>query len=391
MASTNLNTEVLAALHELADTLARLNEHGSPQPAPHADAGDAIADLTQEAAKLSLSTGSQQVPISHYRTQPPALIEAYEHLSTACQYIHATSTKYTLVSKIDYEKEGGNLAVELRKGAELLAASTLTAFDPQTGCGPSVKRYIKQFTRGVIASIISLITSFEDGSALTGGKENQIGPQKTGAVWSACEQYQQLPRGNRNAMRRECMIWVRDCMDSIAEFEEIMALGEREEDDGDDENEETMEEEERYTAREMKVVKASVNVMKCTKNVLGLVLKACDCVGDVVEKANNNADQNATKELLQWINVLHELARKIGEGVTDFGILLYPPLDLKNEVPGANLGIQLKNQLQSLEQCVSSIDDCSVENYMSDEVKEAVEKLKNGVKARSEEVESAMS
>jgi methyl-accepting chemotaxis protein len=299
----------------------------------------------------------------------------------------------TLVSKIDYEKEGGNLAVELRKGAELIATATLAIFSAETGCGPSVKRYTKQYARGVVASLIALITSFHDGSALVGGKENQLGPQKTGAVWSACDAIQQLPKGNRNAMRRECMVWIRDCMESIAEFEEVMALGERE--DGD--------EEEMYTAEEMKIVKASVNVMKCTKNVLGLVLKACDCVGDYLENSkidepaiDATTTQDQKSEILQWIHQLHELARAIGEGVTDLGILLYPPLDLGNNASKSSLANQVNDQLQSLEGCVTSINEAStpisnmsMKSCMSDEVVEAVEKLINGVNTRSHEVQSA--
>ncbi|KAL7510606.1 hypothetical protein ACHAXN_007496 [Cyclotella atomus] len=398
MASANLNIEVLAVLTQLADTLSRLNEHASTPQTNDLGSESAIQEITQDTANLALSNEAQTphptpVHLTHYRTQPPSLVEAYTHISTGAQYIHATSTKYTLVSKIDYEKEGGNLAVELRKGAELIAAATLTVFSPETGCGPSVKRYVKQFARGVIASVISLITSFEDGTALAGGQSNQIGPQKTGAVWSACDAYVQLPKGNRNAMRRECMTWVRDCMDSTSEFEEVMNLGERE--DGNDE--ELTYEEEMYTAREMKIVKAAVNVMKCTKNVLGLVLKACDCVGDVIEMTNDTQHDESIShekrlEMLAWINQLHERARSLGEGVTDFGILLYPPLELNNKASESMLAQQLNLQLLSLERCVNCIGgDADVKMFMSEEVKETVEKLRSGVKARAAEVHSSMS
>jgi hypothetical protein len=394
MTSTNLNTEVLAVLTQLAGTLSRLNEHASSPPKNCHGSESVIQEITQATANLAISNEAKTphptlVKLTHYRTQPPSLVEAYTHLSTGAQYIHATSTKYTLVSKIDYKKEGGNLAVELRKGAESIAAATLTVFSPETGCGPSAKRYEKQFSRGVIASVISLITSFEDGTALAGGKNNQIGAQKTGAVWSACDAYAQLPKGNRNAMRRECMTWVRDCMESISEFEDVMNLGERE--DGNDE--ELTNEEELYTAREMKIVKSAINAMKCTKNVLGLVLKACDCVGDMIEI--NGRDQTISQEMkvemLAWINQLHEYARSLGVGVTDFGILLYPPLELNKNASESTLAQQLNLQLQLLEKCVSCIGDADLETFMSEEVKEAIEKLRIGVKARAAEVQSAMS
>ena len=413
--STNLNTEVLAALTRLEDTISRLNDRDSSSPQDNIQQPDttdsstknSIEEITQDASNISLSSPSllanntpplEHTHITHYKTQPPSLIEAYTLLSTASQYIHATSTKYTLVSKIDYQTQGGNLALELRKGIELLSTATLSIYSPESGCGRSVKRYVKQYSRGVLASVISLLQAFHDGEALIGGKENQVGPQKTGAVWSACDALQQLPKGNRNAMRRECMTWLRDCMESITEFEDMMNNGEREEvnDDGDYDGDY---EEEMYTAKEKIIVKAAINVMKCSKNVLGLVLKACDCVGDLSESDCKEHTQTQRLEMLQWISQLHELAREIGESVTNFGVLLYPPLDLESDAKTSEftLAKQLICQLERIEHCVSYIyEPCmpiskmSIKSCMSEEVVEAVEKLKNGVKARTAEVQSAM-
>lgn len=406
--STDLNIEVLAALTRLEDTLSRLNDRGSSPPRIHPPDTDSsrrntVEEITRHASDLSLSSADycnrppseESTQITHYKIQPPSLTEAYAHLSTAAQYIHATSTKYTLVSKIDYATQGGHLAVELRKGMELLSAATLSFYSREAGCGRSVKRYVKQYSRGVLASVISLLRAFQDGSA-SGGGENQIGAQKTGAVWSACDALRQLPRGNRNAMRRECMTWVRDCTESMTEFEDTMNSGEREEavDNGDYDGDY---EEELYTAREKAVVKAALNVMKCSKNTLGLVLKACDCVGDFSESDNDvqQTPDNQRLEMLQWISQLHELAREIGESVTDFGVLLYPPLDLDSEASEYTLAKQLTRQLQRIEQCVSYIyEPCtptskiSLRSCLSEEVVEAAEKLKNGVKARTAEVQS---
>ncbi|KAL3788818.1 hypothetical protein HJC23_006271 [Cyclotella cryptica] len=421
--SGNLNTKVLDALTRLAETLAQLDERGfkdvgesSSSPAQRLHGHEtAMDEITRTSAALTLSQADSNAPqstapttqLSHYRIQPPALVEAYALLTTGSQYIHATSTKYTLVSKIDYETEGGNLAVELRKGAELLGTATLAVFSPEMGCGPSAKRYVKQFSRGVIASVISLVEAFENGSAI-GGAENHVGAQKTGAVWSACDAIQQLPKGNRNSMRRECMVWIRDCMESVTEFEDIMKSGEREDAEGEDEDD--MIEEEMYTPVEMKIVRAAVNVMKCSKNVLGLVMKACDCVGECIENLTtsdsteipNSNDATVSRdnktEMLQWIYALHEVARSIGEGVTDFGILLYPPLDLSDSPTESSLSQQLNNQLQALEKCVTCIHDSSfplsgmsMQSCMSDEVVEMTERLLNGIKTRVAEVKSAMS
>jgi hypothetical protein len=197
-------------------------------------------------------------------------------------------------------------------------------------------------------------------------------------------------------------------MESVTEFEDIMNLGEREDDaEGGGEQEE----EDMYTSVEIKIVRAAVNVMKCSKNVLGLVMKACDCVGERIENIVTTSDltdvpksKDATitlhheAEMLEWISALHELARSIGEGVTDFGVLLYPPLEWNDSPRESDLHRQLNNQLQVLEKCVNCIRDASLprsgvsmQSCMSDEVVENTERLMNGIRTRVAEVESAMS
>lgn len=376
------------------------------------------------------------LPISHWRTLPSIVTEAYKLLTDGAEYIHATSTKYTLVGKVD-TKEGGNLAIELRKGAELIGTGTLLLYSQSHGSSRSLRHYIKQFSRGIILSVISLVQSFEDG--LAQGKPNDgnnVGAQKTGAVWAACDKLiNTLPRGNRAAMQRELMVWVRDCNESIEEFDEMLALGPR--DDDEAEEEENMMDEEQYTESEIKVANSSINVIKCSKNVLGLVLKTCECVGEHMDKiiiasekgkdnttsSQNNNDDTKKKEMLQWISNLHEIARTVGEGVTNVGILLYPPLDVakaseeeiqkwqdtkqKVTTSGSNctipsfgsttLGMQLEYQLYALAECVAVVNDAklsvsgdSIKDCLSKEATEGVERLTKAIAVRCNEVEEAI-
>lgn len=48
--------------------------------------------------------------LSHWRTLPPAISTAYDYITKGTEIVKATSTKYTLVGKID-AKEGSKLAV----------------------------------------------------------------------------------------------------------------------------------------------------------------------------------------------------------------------------------------------------------------------------------------
>mmetsp|Transcript_15647 Transcript_15647/g.31833 ORF Transcript_15647/g.31833 Transcript_15647/m.31833 type:complete len:559 (-) Transcript_15647:51-1727(-) len=516
----DLNAEVYEALTRLADSLAQLDERRDPLPTvasstspsstsptahdpPQSPVGgrnegnegggknSAENNITEHVASLKIqpkeeaTSGktsttedikhgnsndsalsetenifSTPLPLSHWRVLTTEVEAAYKLLNDGAEYIHATSTKYALVGKVD-SKEGGNLAVELRKGAELIGTGTLLLFSPTSGASRSLRHYVKQSSRAVIASVLSLIQSFEDGSAVKGvtfvdvknttsnekkihDNPNNVAAQKTGAVWSACESLQRsLPKGNRAAMRRELMVWVRDCKESIEEFEEIIELGPKLDSvsvgGGDGSNDRFVHEfqvDEQYSEREIGVAKAAVNVMKCSKNVLGLALKACECVGEKISEVpstekkitasdgNEHSAQNEVEkkeqneDMLQWISNLHELAREVGEGVTDFGILLYPPIDLTESNEGGclkedatsrhnglvipNLGTSkvgrcLQHQLNRLADCVMYIYDGtlsgsreSIQSCMSGEVTELTVKMTKAIQVRGTEVEQSI-
>mmetsp|Transcript_46680 Transcript_46680/g.98093 ORF Transcript_46680/g.98093 Transcript_46680/m.98093 type:complete len:511 (-) Transcript_46680:248-1780(-) len=475
----NLNGQVLEALTRLADTIAHLevasNNDAVTGDTTATDAAGEVSDLAKETASLKLNDADDAaeattssasptsdaspapskstltppaLPISHWRKLPLQAVSAYKILNDGAEYIHATSTKYTLVGKVD-SKEGGNLAVELRKGAELIGTGTLLFFSQPCGSSRSLRHYVKQSSRAVLASVISLVQSFEDGVSQGKARDgNNIGAQKTGAVWSACESMMRnLPKGNRTAMRRELMLWVRDCKESIEEFEEILSLGPLDDGGADGEDaEDAMMDEEQYREKEMKMAKVSVNVMKCSKNLLGMVLKTCECVGEHADKLSSEGDvgdasssqteqqsdsaqtgqkkkptKEKQKEMLQWISNLHEMARTVGEGVTNFGILLYPPLDSSNNheefekwqakksatffadecsIPSlgsTTLGLQLEHQLYALSECVMSVHNAtlttsgeSIQNCLSKEVTEEVARLTKAIKVRCNEVEEAI-
>jgi hypothetical protein len=77
------------------------------------------------------------------------------------------------------------------------------------------------------------------------------------------------------------------------------------------------------------MVQSAIHLMKSSKNVLGLILKACDCLGDCIEKIKA---KQVTRQQQQWEHdtaqtmtstMLLQLSRQIGDCMTDYGILLY--------------------------------------------------------------------
>merc|ERR1712038_1636606 len=114
--------------------------------------------------------------------------------------------------------------------------------------------------------------------------DDNVGAQKTGAVWSACDDIlSKLPRGNRACMRREIFTWVADCNETMQEFQDIVehssttSVGD---DDVDVDDEEDFVSEERYSSKELGIAIASLALIKCSRGILGLVLKACECAGE---------------------------------------------------------------------------------------------------------------
>ena len=275
-------------------------------------------------------------------------------------------------------------------------------------------------------STVALVKSFDDGLAFGAPHDgNNIGAQRTGAVWAACDNLRKvLPRGNRAAMRRELMVWVRDCSESIEEFGGILELGPRDDTSGGEE-EDCMIDEDQFTESEMDVARAAVNLMKCSKNVLALVLKACECAGEDVESFgatskdgveaaaegnSSESDLQRKEETLQCISNLHELGRTVGEGVTNFGVLLYPPLDNSSSieesigdatkslanvnvetdgvaVSTSPLSLQLERQLRAISECLGAIEE--LRSPITEEVRLAMERLEGALEVRREEIRKA--
>ena len=94
----------------------------------------------------------------------------------------------------------------------MISTAALLVHQPTIGCSRSLRKYIKQHSRGTVTAVISLIESFQSLKAM----DKNIGAQNTGVVWSQCDDIlTKLPKGNRAAMRREIFTWVGDCNETM--------------------------------------------------------------------------------------------------------------------------------------------------------------------------------
>jgi hypothetical protein len=309
--------------------------------------------------------------LSHYRQLPSDVKTAYDLMMQGAQVIHATSTKYTLVGKAA-ASEQYKLVADLLRGCELIGAGTHVFLQDDSGCSRSVRHSAVRAALAVFVNVLHLVECFEDGSVL---QDEKLGAQRTGAVWESTNTIsnQLLPQGNRNAMRRELFTWTREINDTMEEFQELINLGPAESHaDNEAEEEDSFGDDQQYTDDEIAIGKACVGLVKCSRGCMKVTMEACEALGV------NEEEQN-----IQSISKLHDLARDVGEGVTDFGSAMYPPLtpamsDLRKEIN------RQVNSIKQLNEFIAGLGG------IPNDVTELSETLLKAVKNRNEEIEAAI-
>ena len=410
-ASRNLNNETIAALQRLSIALKDLNTNKNNNNKNN-NVDTSISSLIP-------------ISINHYRDLPEEIEGAYKMLQEGSELIKAISTKYTLMGKISIE-DGSKFSTEMRQGCELTSTAAFLVHQG-SGCARPTKKFILQKSLAIVNAVKALVESFATGEALNGN----IGARLTGAVWQVCDEVEKIPKGNRACMRRELFTWVRDCNETMQEFSDMIELGPLVDEIDNKENAEddVFSSGEQYTVKELPVAVASLALIKCSRGILSLSLKACECASEALIKSEQNKDGSCIHELtaeeidaakqrkfiiLHWINQLHELCRTIGNGATDLGCAMYPPLKLskptseEEEEKDVNfdwskteLGSQVLEQKESLLLAARIIHDAtassqlgdqerSYEIEMTDEVKEMCSKLLTAIEKRSDEVEKGI-
>mmetsp|Transcript_18509 Transcript_18509/g.38198 ORF Transcript_18509/g.38198 Transcript_18509/m.38198 type:complete len:384 (+) Transcript_18509:248-1399(+) len=298
-------------------------------------------------AKKDLAKKKQPPRLSHYRVIPSRVQTAYDLLQSGAQLVRATATKYALIGAID-TKDQGSLGSDLLKGCELIGAAAHVTIQDASGCSRSVREYNQKAALNVYIATLRLVEAFHPELKATGTnkssnaattvavatKGNTVGAQKTGAVWEACDHIvnKMLPQGNRNAIRREIFTWTRECNDTMEEFEEMIELGPRDEDEEstpDNNDDDDYDDfgfgggDDQYSERELAVARPCLGLLKNSRGNMKIALETCEALGEKVTAADGDSERD---ELLDAILTVHEYAKKVGEGVTDLGSLMYPPL-----------------------------------------------------------------
>jgi hypothetical protein len=313
--------------------------------------------------------------LSHWRVLPEPVEMAYKVMTDGAELVKATATKYTLVGKINVE-EGSKLAKDLLQGCELVATGALVICEDNVGCSRSTRHHVKQAARAIVATTLELVKVFANGSVFE--ENEQLGAQKTGAIWSTGDALFKIPKGNRASMRRDLFTWTKECNETMEEFTEMIQLGPL--DNDEEEGSDDAFGDDQYTAKELPIVEASLTLIKISRGSMNVTLKACEAAGDAV-------CGNAEEGLFEWIATLHNLARVVGEGMTDLGTCLYPPLEL---IVDNNQGEHLTRRLAAQRDAIVALHDYCLDAMfeLPQEVTELASKLRAAAQTRYEEAHS---
>lgn len=360
-----------------------------------------------EHTKNDINCKKNPPQLSHYRVLPDNVTTAYDLLQQGVQLVRHTSTKYALIGAIN-TNEQSTLGDDLLRGCELIGAAIHVTIEDSSGCSRAVRRYNQKAVLAIYIATLRLVEAFHPETIRSSSSssatainittvqavataENNVGAQKTGVVWEACDHIlnKMLPQGNRNAIRREIFTWTRECNDTMEEFQEMIDLGPREagvvEDNAieeADEDEDDFDDEEQYTDDDLPIAKACFGLLKISRGNLKIALETLEALGN---KANNETQDN--DEYLESIAKVHEYARIVGEGVTDLGSVMYPPLIPSSSTTTNNLENEIRKQVA----CIMEFQDyiLGLENIPTN-ISELANTLRNAAETREREFFSAL-
>ena len=362
-----------------------------------------VEGLRRLALSLREMDAASTFSLSHYRQLPEAISQARELLQAGATLVRGTATKYTLLGKIDLNEQI-KMTQDLMKGCQFVATGCVLIHEPSLGCSRAFRRHVKQASRAIVETVIQLMTAFLDETAL---QEETAAAQKTGIAWQACDVIleKKLPMGNRNAIRRDLFTYMMECQETMEEFQQLVELGpasprENTEElspineNGKDNTEEDTNEaaknednnaawerflsghDQQYTAAEIPVATACLTIVKCSRGSINLTLQTCEAVAAQVQEKEPKQSLS-DKARLEWLERLYQLACKVGDGMTDFGTNLYPPLDLQT-LP-QDIEAQSVNCISPLLDAV--LDGCTLEDGSKAELPEDVVTLASKLKA----------
>ncbi|XP_044077586.1 cyclin-D1-binding protein 1 homolog [Siniperca chuatsi] len=258
------------------------------------------------------------------------LNQAVKAVSQEATKLSLAFSKPPLPSQQDVEK----LADSFLKS--VLTLSTVYYWLPKSQ-GVSLRRQVRDATVEVLEGVAQLAEVILS-SPLQSLTQEQL--TSTGGVWSACDQFAQLPQDNKAAVLVVLSAQIGVVKDAIEEIEQ--ALSEADDpfsdvlDDDQEGGEPRGNQDTYWSEMDRRVIGPCQGLMKASAACLRKLTSAIKANGDVTTPQN-----------LAQLDDLADITKEISPGVDDLALCLYPPMDYSGvETNVSKLAALLKKVLE---------------------------------------------
>ncbi|XP_026162495.1 cyclin-D1-binding protein 1 homolog [Mastacembelus armatus] len=241
----------------------------------------------------------------------------WDTLNQAVKAVSQEATKFSLAfSKppLPSQQDGEKLAESILKS--VLTLSTVYYWLPKSQ-GVSLRRQVRDATVQVLEGVMQLVEVILS-SPLQSLTQEQL--TSTGGVWSACDQFAQLPKDNKAAVLVVLSAQSGVVKDAIEEVEQ--ALTESQDPfsdvlDDDQEEDEARDNQDMYwSEKDRRVIGPCQGLMKASAACLRKLMSAVKMHGDV------SLPQNVAQ-----LDDLADITKELSPGIDDLALCLYPPMD----------------------------------------------------------------
>ncbi|XP_070814883.1 cyclin-D1-binding protein 1 homolog isoform X1 [Chaetodon trifascialis] len=241
----------------------------------------------------------------------------WDTLNQAVKAVSQEATKLSLAfSKppLPSQQDRDKLAESILKS--VLTLSTVYYWLPKSQ-GVSLRRQVRDATVEVLDGVAQLLEVILS-SPLQSLTQEQL--TSTGSVWSACDQFAQLPRDNKAAVLVVLSAQIGVVKDAIEEIEQ--ALSEEHDPFSDVLNDDREGEEPRGNQDTYWSEKDRCVIGPCQ----GLMKASAACLRKLTSAVKANGDVSACQSVAQ-LDDLADITKEISPSVDDLALCLYPPMD----------------------------------------------------------------
>ncbi|XP_061584353.1 cyclin-D1-binding protein 1 homolog [Cololabis saira] len=261
----------------------------------------------------------------------------WDTLNQAVKAVSQEATKLSLAfssQPLPSQQDAETLSESMLKS--ILTLSTVYYWLPKSQ-GVTLRRQVRDGTVDVLEGVAQLVEVIVT-SPLESLSQDQL--TSTGAVWSACDQFAQIPRDNKAALLVVLSSQVGVVKDALEEMEQ--ALSEPQ----DPFNDVLDDEQEGDSPRSNLDTYWSENDRSVIAPCQGLMKAAAACLRKLTSAVKANGDSSVAQNVAQ-LDDLADISKEISPSVDDLALCLYPPMDYSGvENNTSKLAAVLKKVLQ---------------------------------------------